>query len=459
MNPLWQHQENAVKRFEDYDHCALLWDMGTGKTRTAVEWLRNKIHKTAFTNEFKVLIISPKVTLWNWKSELEPASTTFMVGVVDGTEKKKIEIIKAHPIVVMNPECLNSSKILDTMKNCKFQYLIVDESHRFKNPKSKRLKALLSISDAIPYRMILTGTPILANYLDIWAQWRIMDGGVDLGKNFYVFREKYFRDKNVGFKGRPAYYPMYIVKPESARELSQIMDRKASRIKKEECLSLPDLVFQTESVEMGKEQAKAYSDMEKTLVAAVKAGECTATNALTQVLRMLQILSGYIKTDEETYLFPENPRLDRLKELLEDLTPTSKMIVWSSFQENYFAISALCTSLGIQYAELTGLTKEKAAEIDKFQKDPKVRVIIANPAAGGIGVNLTEASYAVYFSRSFSLGDRLQSEARCYRHGSQKHSKITIIDLIVKDTLDEEVLSALKRKESVSDTILDRLKK
>jgi SWI/SNF-related matrix-associated actin-dependent regulator 1 of chromatin subfamily A len=99
---------------------------------------------------------------------------------------------------------------------------------------------------------------------------------------------------------------------------------------------------------------------------------------------------------------------------------------------------------------------EKQVSIDKFQEDPEYKVIIANQASGGTGLNLTAASYMVYFSKSFSLAHDLQSEARNYRNGSQIHESITRIDLIAKDTIDELITEALNKKVEIAETILSR---
>lgn len=118
----------------------------------------------------------------------------------------------------------------------------------------------------------------------------------------------------------------------------------------------------------------------------------------------------------------------------------------------------MCKKLEIQYAELTGQITDKQSEIDRFQNDRSCRVMIASQAAGGTGVNLTEASYMVYYSRGYSLEHDMQSEARAYRGGSEKHKSITRIDLIADGTLDNAVLKALQGKKDLSTDILQLAK-
>ena len=440
--------------------------MGTGKTTSAIAWLRAKYNVNKAV--LPTLIVSPVATLYNWLEEIErnaPSKVFDSAIVLEGSEKKRVERIRdsGAKIFITNPEALDMANVALALRSQAPRCAVIDEAHRFKNPKSKRLGALLSITDSVEHRMILTGTPILNSYLDIFALWRILDRGETFGLNFFVFRERYFRDANVAWKGKPKYFPNYVPKPGIDVEISAMIDRKASRLKKVDCLTLPPLVKMIEKVELSPEQVRVYRQMEAELIAEVREGVCAASNALTRVLRMLQILSGYVQVETESnekiaVLLKSNPRLARLAELLEELTPNHKVIVWCTFQENYRAIARLLKEFHIPFSELTGQTKDRQAEIDRFQKDSTCRVMISNPQAGGVGVNLTAASYAIYYSRGYSLGDRLQSEARNHRGGSEMHEKITLIDLVAPGTLDEDVLAALLRKENFSDSILDRLK-
>lgn len=464
--PLWAHQAECLDRFAYESEAALLHEMGTGKTTTAIAWCRAKYNMNK--GILPTLIVSPKVSLENWLAEIEknaPKKVADSAVILKGSEKKRIEILRFSDakIFIVNPEAFDMEALTHEMHKKAFRIVIVDEVHRFKNPKSKRLGNLLYITDFADNRSIMTGTLILNSYLDIWAQWRILDKGQTFGLNFYTFREQWFRDANVAWKGKPKYFPNYVPKEGIDERLSEMIERKASRKRKDECLDLPPLIKLIEHVELGADQLKAYKQMEAELIAEVRAGVCVATNALVRVLRMLQILTGYLQLEHSdhgtfTHQLRENPRLARLKELLEEITPQAKVIVWCNFQANYASIRDLCEELGVEYAEIHGEKGEHRKEEMRFQTDPKCRVMIANPQAGGVAINLTEASYAIYYSRGYSLGDRLQSEARCHRGGSEKHAKITLIDLVAPNTLDEDVLSSLLRKENFSENVLSRLK-
>jgi SNF2 family DNA or RNA helicase len=472
--PLWKHQADTLDWDAYMTEVALLHEMGTGKTTSAIGWLRCKYNMRK--QVLPTFIVSPVATLYNWLEEFErnsPEGVHSKACVLEGTEKQKLKLLASDKqIFITNPETLNPktvgkrtihSEVHKALQARNFQALVVDEVHRFKNHKSKRLDELLFISDRAEFRMVLTGTLILNSYLDIWAPWRILDKGTTFGTNFYTFRDQYFQDANARWKGNDGYFPKFMPKPGTDHEVAAMIDRKASRVKKSECLTLPPLVEQTYSVELSAEQRRIYKSMEDELIAEVKSGVCVASNALTRVLRMLQIISGFLQIENDdnqkfTHRLLDNPRLKALSELLEELTPNHKVIVWCTFKENYASVAAVCDELGIKYTTLTGETKDRQGQIDLFQDDDEYRVKIANPQAGGIGVNLTAASYSIYFSRNFSLGDRLQSEARDYRGGSERHDKITHIDIVARDTMDLDVLNALLRKENFSDNVLDRLR-
>lgn len=465
--PLFKHQAEALDRFATKNEAALFHEVGTGKTTTAICLLRAKFNQHKEIS--RTLIISPVATLYNWAREFAenaPEKVAQSCRVLTGPIKKRIAELKNEDfkIFITNPEGLDSSQFAESLLHFNFKNIVIDEAHRFKSHDSKRLKKLLWITDKAENRLILTGTPILNSYLDLWSQMRILDKGKTFGTNFYVYRERYFIDVNRGWQGQQGYFPLWKPKPMIKEEISGLIAAASSRVTKAECLDLPPVIYETRGVPLSDEQRIAYETMEEEMIAELNSGVAIASNALTRCLRMLQILSGYLPIEAESgeqqaVTFKSNPRLTALSDLLEDLCPNHKVIVWCTFKQNYRSIKELCEELKIEFAELTGETKDRESECARFRTDEKCRVMIANPQAGGIGINLVEANYAIYYSRNYSLGDRLQSEARNHRQGSQIHEKITVIDIVAQGTLDDDVLSALKEKEDFGNGILRRLEK
>ena len=463
----YDHQLKAIEMSKQLKDMALFWEMGTGKTKGMIEILRHKY--TEAGKLLPTLILAPVVTLENWKREFLTHSTIpeSKIFVCSGTGVKRHRQLKdalvSDSIIIINYEALVTMKVFELLMYSKLEIIVMDESHYLKNHKSKRAKRVqtLASSPYMKHRYLLTGTPILNSPMDMFQQYRILDGGETFGKNFYAFRGTYFYDKNANWKGQASFANW---QPISSKfpELSEKIYRKASRVTKAECLDLPPLIKQTEYVAMSKDQAKAYKEMKDNYLTFVKDTDkaVLAQLAVTKLLRLQQIVSGFMVTEEgESLAFDSVPRLDRLRELVEEITPNHKLIIWCSFKKNYEMIATLLEELDIRYVMLTGEqnTKQKQEAIDEFQSEESnsPRVVIANRRSGGIGVNLTRASYSIVYSRDFNLGDELQSEARNHRGGSEIHDKIVQLNLCVADTVDEAVLEALNNKQKISDIIVD----
>jgi SNF2 family DNA or RNA helicase len=294
--------------------------------------------------------------------------------------------------------------------------------------------------------------------MDIFSQYRIMDGGETFGKNVWAFRAQYFYDNNAGMP-KEKYFPDWRVRPGALDEMNRLIYEKAMRVTKEECMDLPPFVEQTVFVGMLPEQKKAYEEMKKQFVTYINDKACVATLALTKALRLQQIVSGFIKLEDgEEIKMKKNPRQEALKELLEDLTLEHKVLVWAVFKENYAQIRAVCEELKIKYVEVHGdiPNAEKFKNVDSFNSDKDIRVFIGHPGSGGIGLTLICSTYSIFYSRSFSLEQSIQAEARNHRGGQTR--KVTRIDLVCADTIDELVLQKLKDKEELGEKILESLR-
>ncbi len=460
----WKHQLEAIEKAKDLPCFALFFEMGAGKTSTTINILRYKFN--AERKFMRTLVIAPIITLENWRSEfkkyskIDPKKVLVLQGSQIQRCKQLSKAIDTDPerIVVTNYESLLMKDLFEALQYWHPEALVLDESHKCKDPKSKRTKAATILSDQIRYKYILSGTPILNTPMDIFSQFRIMDGGASFGKNFFGFRAEYFYDKNAGMP-RDKYFPDWRIRPGSLERINAKIFEKGMRVTKEECMDLPPLVRQEISVEMVSEQARIYREMKKDLVTYLGDKACVATLALTKALRLMQIASGFVKLEDGSVVrIKDNPKKAALKELLEELTPHHKVIVWAVFKENYEQIREVCGELGIQYVEVHGdiPTQEKFKNVDRFNADPECRVFLGHPGSGGIGINLVVASYSIFYSRSFSLEHDLQAESRNHRGGSKEagHSKITRIDLLASNTIEGEVVKKLANKEEISESLL-----
>jgi len=470
---LMEHQKKVLYDSQFQDDVFLAWEMGTGKSCATIQILRQWYQDEG--RLMRTLILAPLITLKNWKKEFEmfsriPQKVIYPLEVASKRVKAIQSVRDGAAIFVLNYDALSQKKVVDVLKAWGPEVLICDESHYLKNYKSKRAKVAAEFADRAKKRVLLTGTPILNNALDLFMQFRVMDGckGKDstFGSNFFAFRATYFEDENAAWNSKPGHFPKWVPRPATYATFNKIVGEKVSRIRKEDVLDLPDLVTEERYVSMSKDQLKVYQDMKRDFVAYVegqlkegKPRAVVAKLAITKALRLQQIVSGAVKDEQGDYLiFENNPRLDDLRELLTDLTPEHKVIVWAVFKPNYAMIRDLCEDMGIGYVEIHGdvPNKEKFKNADLFNTDERVRVLIGNPAAGGVGINLVGASYSIYYSRSPKLGDDLQSEARNYRKGSEQHEKITRINLVCPGTIDELINDNLAGKLEISEAIIDK---
>lgn len=467
--PLWAHQKKAASQAADRDFFGFFFEVGAGKTAAAITAMRLKF-KSA-NRALRTCIFSPPVTLKNWESELKahlPSSLHKFVHVVYGRGEDRSKELKLiwyryvqnnEPfIVVTNYESLIMPKVFDALFELRPELLIFDELHRLKNRTTARSKKAVMLADGAQIKFGLTGTLVTNNPMDIWSQYRVLDRGETFGKNFFTFRQKYFYDKNAGMP-RDRYFPDWRVRPKSLDEFNERVNQTGLVIKKADCLDLPPLIRQRIEVPLSAEQKRAYQSMKADLVAYFEKEDevAIAEFALTKALRLQQIVSGHVKLENgEIKTFKTNPRADALHELLEDLCDSNKVIVWAVFRQNYVDIRQVLKKLKLEWVELNGdcSDKERYEAIDRFNNDEKVRVLIGHPGSGGIGVNLTASSVSIFYSRGFSLEHDIQAEARNYRGGSERHDKITRIDLVAPGTIDEEVLRSLYNKQGVSEKIL-----
>jgi SNF2 family DNA or RNA helicase len=465
-----EHQREGLRRatapgVRDF---AFLWDMGTRKTSTTITVLRSKFAE--YQRILRTIVFCPVSVCENWKKEFYLDSKVGkQVQLLTGSQVNRIKIFEkwkdSHPatIFVTNYEALQMKDLCQRWINWRPEVFVFDESQRLKNPSGVRTKMAIVLADLAEHRYILSGTPILNNPMDIWAQYRVLDKGesfVDLlGRplNFYAFRGRYFTDKNEKM-ARNVHFPKFEAAEGALDELHRIIYKKAMRVMKDECLDLPDLVKIPVHVEMSREQTRIYEEMREEYIAFLQSGEAvTAQIAITKALRLMQIVSGFVKDENgQEHDLESVPRVQALTDLLEDIPSHEKVIIWSTFKQNYRQIRKVLEKLSIPYTELHGEVtgSDRQANIDRFQNDPSCRAIVANQAAGGVGVTLTAAAYSIYYTRNFSLEQDAQSEARNYRSGSERHKKVIRYDLVSPGTIDEIAMESLANKLSVAEQVL-----
>lgn len=476
---LWKHQKLAVEKAEKLNNFGYFFEPGSGKTATVIHTLRHKFNE--HKKILKTIVLCPPIVIENWKNEflLNSKIPPEKITCLYGTGKQRLKLFKERSesghIFITNYETLQMD-VFEEMCKWGVEAVVVDECHRVANYTSKRSKNVEKLvngnmlydkrkqvySGPRPYVYILSGSPILNSPMDIFQQYKILDAGATFGANFIGFRARYFRDKNQGMP-KHNYFPNWVPIAGALEEIGEKLNRNSMRVLKKDCMDLPPLIRKVIKVEMSGEQKKLYDSMVEDYVAYFtrdgKEEVTTATMGMTKGIRLMQISSGYIKTvdgAEVDICEKYNPKQDALYSLLEDLTPNHKVIIWAVWIQNYEQIRRVLRDLKLDWLEINGLNgaDKNRANAKEFEANSKIRVLIAHPESGGEGINLVSASYAITYSRTYSLRQDIQAEARNYRGGSEVHEKVTRIDLVSKDTIEEKILEMLANKQEVGDKVL-----
>lgn len=429
---------------------ALLMEMGCGKSITAVA-----ITGRAYLNGLikKLLVIAPKSIVTVWEEEFSKfADFSYSLTVLKGSsEKKKIQLKKIKnrglQVAVINYD--STSLIEKDLMQWKPDFIVADESTRIKNPNAKTSKSIHKISKTCKYRMILTGSPITQNLLDLYSQYKMLDQSI-FGTSFYAFKNYYavLGDYNqpVGYRNLP--------------ELIEKTHSIAYRITKEEALDLPETIDETHGIVLEGKAQKLYKKFAKDSYMELSKGDVTAANILTKLLRLQQITGGFIKADEEAQRYEQisKAKIEALSDIVEAATEAGeKLVIMARFIPEIKEICKLIEKKKIEYSMICGEVKDRAGEIQRFQEDNECKVFIGQLQTTSMGITLTAASTCVFYSLSYNYADYIQAKARIHRIGQTK--PCLYIHLVARGTVDETVIEALGRKEDIAKSIVDNWKK
>jgi SNF2 family DNA or RNA helicase len=424
---------------------ALLWEMGTGKTKTAIdfcEWLALQPDDFARAGAIsgapvRVLVVCPNTVKRSWASEIEKHAghTDYVIDRPIGSAR----------YTIVNCEKLSIKSTLTPIAEREWDVVICDESTRFKNPRAARTKALHKLK--AHHRLILTGTPITGKPEDAWAQFQFVAPGL-LG-SWWSFRDRYLA---LDYFTRPVG-----IKPGMAGELKQLIASRSYRVLKQDVLDLPPKVYADRIVEMKGVQAQAYRQMKDDLRVQIEnMPDVSAMNILTVLLRLTQITAGLVgESDRYTWLDKDNAKLAELDNLLLDELAGEQVVIFGQYQRELEQLAKrYCRSeFDTGFAPIIyGPTPERDRHliIEQFQSGVR-RLLFAQQRTGGIGITLTAAKTAIYYTRSWSLEDYLQSQDRLHRIGQT--GTVSILHLIAKGSIDEEIAKALRGKQTLADQL------
>jgi SNF2 family DNA or RNA helicase len=326
----------------------------------------------------------------------------------------------------------------------KFSFLILDESTAVKNFKSQQSRACYNISTSVPRKFILSGTPIMNSPLDIFAQYKILSPLI-FGLSFYRFRNRYAVMGGWNYK--------VAIQWKGMEDLKRRVFECATRKTKDECLDLPDKLYQVIKVDLTDEQKEIYKSLKEQFIYEFKDIIVTAPIVLTRLMRFSQITAGFTKDVEGIeHAFKKNPKVDWLIEFLNDLDVTRKVVIFCRFRHEITMVEEALRKARIKYVSVHGGVSDRIPVIKAFNNDASIRCFIGQQQTAGIGINLTSASYCVFLSNSYSYGDRIQAEDRTHRIGQTRN--VTYIDVLARGTVDEGIHKALRKKESLSAMVM-----
>jgi len=463
----YEHQKTALKKSWAEKNYALFMEMGTGKSKVLVDNIAI-LHETNAIHG--ALIIAPKGVYKNWDQIEFPVHLpdhvkhTKVLWEANVTKKKQIELDTLFDdkgdlkILIMNVEAFSTTKGVDFahrfLNMLRGKALIgIDESTTIKSPTAKRTKNIMDIADLAQYRRILTGSPVTKSPLDLYSQCAFLDPDLLGHPSYYSFRMRYANMIKRNFGGRTV---QLVTSYRRLDELGAKLENFSYRVLKEDCLDLPDKVFTKRIVEQTKEQKEIYAQLKETALALTEDGKVMSTvNVMTQLMRLHQVTCGTFKADDGTIKHLANNRIQSLMDCLEETD--GKVIIWATYRED---IQKIVDSLKKAYGEASTVEYHGGVDatlrqdhIAQFQqvKGP-TRYFVGNPQTGGYGITLTAANTVIYFSNSYDLEKRLQSEDRAHRIGQT--GSVTYVDLIAEGTIDEKIVKSLRNKINIANEIM-----
>ena len=460
----YAHQREAFLASCQSAVYALLMDMGTGKTKVVIDTMAFNFEEGRINF---ILVSAPKGVIANWIAEIdkhlpERIPRKIVLWKPNLTKAKRKELMELYEdpdglkILLMNVEAFSTKKGVDVAEFFvkKFKTLmIVDESTTIKNRKAKRTKAICAVGREAVMRRILTGSPVTKSPMDLYSQMEFLDPGILGFRSYYAFQGRYaiVQRRTLG-----SHSFNHVVGFRRLDELTEKLQAHSYRVRKEDCLDLPDKVYMSRSVELTKEQSDAYVQMKHLALARLDNGEMATTkNVLTQIMRLQQICLGHLTDDDGVVNELPSNRLSSLLDICDEVQ--GKAIIWATWTRDIRSIAeALRDRFSVPaVATLHGETpdSERQEIVETFQdRQSELRFLVGHPKTGGFGLTLTAANTVIYYSNSYDLELRVQSEDRAHRIGQE--NKVTYVDLLSPDTIDEKIVGALRSKIRIADQIL-----
>jgi len=446
-----KHQVRGFNMIKTLDACCLAWDMGTGKTKAVVDYVGTVLPEL-------VLIACPSAIVRVWPKEFRKhtRSDISVTALRDGSTKKRASLMKntiaridgGRPAVfVVNYEALSRKELQEAVIGIPWDLVVLDESHRIKAPGGKISTFFKRLGKKVPKRVILSGTPMPHSPLDIYAQYRFLDPSI-FGTSFTAFKAQFAVEQDCrDFKKVVAF--------KNLDELNERFYMIADRVTTEEVLpDLPELLPPViREGELSKEESRVYRELEEEFIADVQSGIVTASNALTRLLRLAQITSGFTMTEDERRVDLGDSKIKLLSDLLEDIPEDDPVVVVCRFRRDVEQVASFLAGKDRETFKLYGGTDE----FDEWKEcNAANKSLVFQIQSGKEGLDMTETRFMIYYSIGFSLGDYRQSVKRSHRKGQTR--AVTPIYLMMRSntraTVDHKIINSIEQKGNLIESIL-----
>jgi len=442
------YQERATQFIIDHRYCALFLDMGLGKTvatLTALQALKEDYFEINHT-----LVIAPKSVArntWTGESNKWDHLRSLKISVVMGTPAQRRKAIEAEAdIYVVNRD--NVKWLVDycdlELTRWPFDSVVVDESSSFKNPQSRRFKALRRMCFCIRRMVLLTGTPSPNGLMDLWAQINLLDYGKRLGRTLTMYRQEYFRP------GRHNCHVVYewIPRPGSRERITEKISDICLSMQAEDYLEMPDLIQAGTTIALTGPEMKGYLDFEKEQLMQVDETEIEAVTAATLTNKLLQYTGGAVYDSEHDWHKVGESKMEALQDIVE--AADEPVLVFYAYQHEKERILA-------EFSAYEPETFQGEPEILQRWNAGEIRMLLCHPASVAYGLNMQDGGRVIiWYTPTWNLELYQQANARLYRQGQEK--PVLLYHIIATGTMDERVMEALGGKGDCQSALLKRIK-
>ena len=408
-------------------------DMGLGKTLQAISVL-TRLHEVKGK---KSLVIMPKSLIYNWEGEIKKFSPKLKVGIYYGNFRN-VDIIKKNSVILTTYGTIRND--IESLREMKFDTIILDESQNIKNINAQTTKAIMLLNSK--NRIALSGTPIENNLGELYSLFRFLNPAM------FGTAEEF-----------NTYYAVPIQKendPEAIEELKKkIYPFILRRVKKEVLKDLPDKIEKTMFIEMNPEQKKLYEERRsyyyKMVNSQIKENGIGKTQFfILQALNELRQITSCPEAKSNGVMSSKREVL--VNNILEAVENGHKVLVFTNYINSIDNICEDLKKYNINYLSMTGSTKDRQALVDKFQKDNKYKVFIMTLKTGGVGLNLTAADTIFIYDPWWNKTVENQAIDRAYRLGQDR--TVFSYKLILKDTIEEKILQLQDTKSKLLDSLI-----